>query len=81
MAETKSTAPRTSAEQAPAGRGLVPASESSNPEVHQLLSQREAHVMNAGLDEDPELAAARKAAKDAVARIDDQLAKLGVTAQ
>lgn len=83
MAETNRPEAKTApAQPAPVSRGnFAPASESTDPEVHQLLAQRQAHAMNVGLDEDPEQEAARKAAKDEIGRIDDRLTELGVTAK
>lgn len=81
MAETKSTDSKSTSTPAASGRRLAPAAESSDPEVHRLLAERQAHVMNAGLEEDPEQERVRKDARDQVAEIDRKLADLGVTAK
>jgi len=60
---------------------LAPASESGDPDVHKLLADRQAHVSNAGLEVDPAVEAARKAAKEAIDAIDERLAELGYTAK
>jgi colicin import membrane protein len=60
---------------------LARAGESGDPDVHRLLAERQAHVSNAGLEPDPAQEAVRKAARDAIDAIDDQLAELGYTAK
>jgi hypothetical protein len=82
MAETNPTAAKsTTTPVASTGRGLAPASESGDPEVHRLLAERQAHVSNAGMEPDPELEAVRKAAKESIDEIDKKLADLGYTAK
>lgn len=82
MAETKSPEVKstTTSPEKPTGRGLAPAAESGDPEVHRLLAERQAHVSNAGLEPDPAQEVVRKDAKAAIAEIDEKLADLGYTA-
>lgn len=85
MAEDRTTKPAEPKSEVklpePKRSGLLPASESGNPEVHQLLAQRQAHQMNAGLEPDAELEASRKDAKAKIDEIDEKLAELGYTAK
>jgi len=62
---------------------LAPAAESSDPGVHKLLAERQAHVTNlAALTPDKSVQERVDAAKAAIAAIDKQLADdYGVTAQ
>jgi hypothetical protein len=65
----------------PARGTLLRAAESSDPRVHQLLAQREAHVSNGGLEDDPQIEENRKIALAAIKVVDDELAELGFIAK
>lgn len=58
---------------------LAPAGQSGDPEVQRLLAMRDGHLQTAEA-EPPDVAERRKAARDAIAEIDKQLAELGYTA-
>lgn len=60
---------------------LAPAGQSGDPAIQKLLADRQAHVMNAGIEEDPEVKARRDAALEAIKDIDEKLEKLGYTAK
>jgi hypothetical protein len=60
---------------------LAPAGQSGDPAIQKLLADRQAHVMNAGIEEDPEVKARRDAALEAIKDIDEKLGKLGYTAK
>lgn len=51
MADTKPTGQRTEPTTKPSGSKLAPASESSDPAVHQLLAQKQTAQMNEDTDE------------------------------
>ncbi len=61
--------------------GLARAGESTDPVVQKLLAEREIHVSNGGFEDDPEIEARRKAAREAIKEIDDKLADLGYAAK
>lgn len=75
MADAKQTAPKTEPVTKPAPR-LARASEATDPAVHQLLAERQAHEMNKATAEatDPEAA---KAADEKIAEVNRKLADLG----
>lgn len=61
---------------------LVPAAESGDPDVHRLLAERQ--VAQSTLDAatpSADVKAKAEAARKQIAAVDDQLAKLGVTAK
>src|SRR5262245_33362169 len=60
---------------------LAPAGQSGDPYVQKLLAERQGHVMNAGIEHDPEVEARQQAAREAIEKIDDELAELGYTAK
>jgi len=82
MTDTKHATVKDEPKSAPKA-SLAPASESSDPGVHKLLGERQAHVTNiAALTPDESVQERLDAAKAAVAGIDKQLAdEYGVTAQ
>lgn len=55
------------------------AAESGDPEIQKLLAEREGHLLS--LVPDPNLHQQREAAENAIRSIDDQLARLGFTAE
>lgn len=85
MADTKPTTTPAKSEDKPAAKpvavSLAPAGESADPAVHKLLADRQAAVMNVEAAEPKVDEEKVRAAKDVVAAIDDELAKLGVTAK
>lgn len=58
---------------------LAPAGQSGDPAVQRLLAMRDGHLQTAEA-EPPDMAERRKAAKEAIADIDQQLADLGYSA-
>jgi hypothetical protein len=68
------------AKSAPAG-GLLPAAEASDPTVHRLLAERQAHMSTASIALDPTVEENKKVALKQVDEIDKQLADLGYTAK
>jgi hypothetical protein len=76
--DPKNTDPKV--EQKSTGRQLAPAGQSGDPVVQRLLAMRDGHLQTAEA-EPPDVAERRKAARDAIADIDRQLADLGFTAQ
>lgn len=75
--ETKAAAPKA---EAPAA-SLLPAAESSDPQVHKLLADRQGHVQTASIELDPTVEENKKAALAQIDEIDKQLADLGYTAK
>jgi hypothetical protein len=76
MSDTKTTdKPEPKSPPPPAAK--LRASEATDPAVHKLLADRQAHQMNLDSLRPPENAEAVKAAEAALADVDKQLAELG----
>ena len=79
-AETKTTDEKAEKTESKTPKGkLGRASESGDPAIQKLLAEREGHLLS--LVPDPNLHQQREAAENAIKSIDDQLARLGFTAE